>query len=231
TIYNKPVYDEEQSNIFFDTINQQLIITPFIHGFDTVHNIISRIYVDDVVFSELPISANAKSIQLELDDLKHSIRIQIGFITVTYDYVTFDEKKVFNSLFLEKYAYTPLASLMNNGLFVKYVICKDADGEPATVQPPLFIKLIEKLTQNSYLCEAYHDNGCSWKSKLGTLYAEFEPMYFADTNNKRRLNASIFAGAEGQTRTLHYDCSKVELDESKWSEEIDYFVIEEDSQW
>lgn len=118
---------------------------------------------------------------------------------------------------------------MNKALYVKYVVCYDND-DPKSISP-MFLKLLSKETNNSYICEAYNDNSLSWKSKLGTLIAEFEPMYIADTNHKKRINAEINSYNQGLLNPLYLDFKKVCIEESKWCEKINYFVIEEDKEW
>lgn len=227
-IYTKPVWDN-LSTIYFDNINQMLQITPIIHGFDTKENIIAKLYIDDKFIADLKLNNNLETINYDLKNEKSLVEIQIGYIEKVIDYDTFEVSNKFNIIYKNKYKYIPLISLMNKALYVKYVVCYDND-DPKSISP-MFLKLLSKETNNSYICEAYNDNSLSWKSKLGTLIAEFEPMYIADTNHKKRINAEISSYNQFLSNPLYLDLKKVCIDESKWCEKINYFVIEEDKEW
>ena len=231
TLYNKPIYDFETSNIFFDLINQSMTLSTFIYGFETVNTIETKIMVDDEEFYKYKLINNGEVKKIELDGSKHTINVYVGYWITDIDYDTFEEIRTFTVIFEAKFEYTPLDSLINNALYVKYLLCDSEDAVPENLRPPLFIKLLSKINQNSYLCEAYHDKYLSFKSKLGKLFIEFEPMYIAETNNKRRMNAIINSYINETQNVLYFDSSKVELNESKWSEKVDYFVIEEDGTW
>ena len=232
-IYTKPCLDSDLSNIYLDCINQKLLITPMIHGFDTIPTLCVKIFVADELFDFKSISANHATISTDLDSKKANINIQIGYTIEEIDFEsgTFDVISKFIPIYSDDYRYTPLASLVDNSLYVKYIVPSTESAEPETVRPPMFLKMLEKHTDNSYLCEAYHDNSLSFKASIGVLLVEFEPIYIAETNNKRRLNATIYLYDKDKLSALYYDCGKISVEESKWSDPIDYFVIEEDIPW
>ena len=228
TIYNKPIYDLEQSNIYLDSINQTLIAIPYIHGVDIIKELRILIMVDGIVKENESINNCHNNFKYDLDAYKHIIKIKVGYDIDVIDYNTFGVFKEFNTIYEEDFNYIPLDSLIGKLLYVKNVICENTNNTPENVRP-LFLKLVKKLSSNSYFCESYIDSNGTYKSKLGKLFIECEPIYVAETNNKRRINASI--SLSEANIPLYYDNGCIEIEKTKWSSKIDYIVIEENIAW